>query len=39
LGVRQSFADVAATVAELYGLSMERGQSFAASLYPQDHSG
>jgi phosphopentomutase len=39
LGVRQSFTDVAATIAELYGLSMENGQSFAASLYPQNHSG
>ena len=39
LGVRQSFADVAATIAELYGLSVEHGQGFAASLYPQDHSG
>lgn len=33
LGVRQSFADVAATIAELHGLSMERGKSFAANLY------
>lgn len=33
LGVRQTFADVAATIAELYGFSMEHGQSFAASLY------
>ncbi|MCD4688979.1 MAG: phosphopentomutase, partial [Desulfuromonadaceae bacterium] len=39
LGVRQSFADVAATIAELYGLSMENGQSFAGSLYPQNHPG
>ncbi len=39
LGVRQSFADVGATIAELYGLSMEHGQSFAASLYTQDRSG
>ncbi|WP_201258047.1 phosphopentomutase [Syntrophotalea acetylenivorans] len=33
LGVRQSFTDVAATIAELYGLTMEHGQSFASSLY------
>lgn len=39
LGVRQSFADVAATIAELYGLSMEHGQSFAANLYAQACSG
>ncbi len=39
LGVRQSFADIAATIAELYGLSVEHGQSFAASLYMQDCSG
>ena len=32
LGERQSFADIAATVAELYGLAMEHGQSFAAQL-------
>ncbi len=38
LGVRQSFADVAATIAELYGLSMQHGQSFAASLYLQNRS-
>ena len=36
LGVRQSFTDVAATIAELYGLTMEHGQSFASSLYSQD---
>ncbi|OEU50297.1 MAG: phosphopentomutase [Desulfuromonadales bacterium C00003096] len=38
LGVRHSFADVAATIAELYGLSMEHGRSFAASLFPTDRS-
>lgn len=32
LGVRRSFADIAATVAELYGLSMGHGRSFAAQL-------
>ncbi len=39
LGIRQSFADVAATLAELYGFPMEKGQSFAASLYRQEGSG
>ncbi len=33
LGVRESFADVAATLAELYGVNSENGRSFARSLY------
>ncbi len=33
LGIRESFADVAATLAELYGLNWENGRSFAHSLY------
>ena len=28
LGIRQSFADIGATVAECFGLSMETGKSF-----------
>ncbi|MEZ4483351.1 MAG: phosphopentomutase [Syntrophotaleaceae bacterium] len=32
LGTRHCFADIAATIAELYGLSMDHGQSFAAQL-------